>query len=63
MLISFENKVAAVTGAAMGMGLAAARMFAEAGAAVVLSDHNAEALQTATDQAGGSRPHSAGRAL
>lgn len=50
MLISFENKVAIVTGAAMGMGLSAAKMFAEAGAAVVLSDHNAEALRIATDQ-------------
>ena len=50
MLISFENKVALVTGAAMGMGLATARMFAEAGAKVVLSDHNEEALVAATDQ-------------
>ncbi len=50
MLISFENKVALVTGAAMGMGFATARMFAEAGAKVVLSDHNGEALRTATDR-------------
>lgn len=49
MQISFENKVALVTGAAMGVGLATARMFAEAGAAVVLSDQNEEALRTATD--------------
>ena len=33
-----ENKVALVTGAASGLGLAAARAFAEAGAAVVLAD-------------------------
>jgi NAD(P)-dependent dehydrogenase (short-subunit alcohol dehydrogenase family) len=50
MQISFENKVALVTGAAMGVGLATARMFAEAGAAVVLSDHNEEALRAATDR-------------
>lgn len=49
MQISFENKVALVTGAAMGMGLATARMFAEAGAAVVLSDHNVDALEAATN--------------
>lgn len=48
MLISFEGKVALVTGAAMGMGLATARMFAEAGAKVVLSAHNADALESAT---------------
>jgi len=50
MQISFENKVALVTGAAMGIGLATAKMFAEAGAAVVLSDYNEAALKTATDQ-------------
>lgn len=35
----FSNKVALVTGAASGMGLATARAFAEAGAAVVLADY------------------------
>ena len=34
----FANKVALVTGAASGMGLATAQAFAEAGAAVVLAD-------------------------
>ena len=34
MEIRFENKVAFITGAAGGIGYAAARMFAEAGAAV-----------------------------
>jgi NAD(P)-dependent dehydrogenase (short-subunit alcohol dehydrogenase family) len=33
---NFEGQVALVTGAASGMGLAAARAFAQAGAAVVL---------------------------
>jgi NAD(P)-dependent dehydrogenase (short-subunit alcohol dehydrogenase family) len=38
--ISFENKVALVTGAASGLGLATAKAFAEAGASVVLADRN-----------------------
>jgi NAD(P)-dependent dehydrogenase (short-subunit alcohol dehydrogenase family) len=50
MLRSFENKVALVTGAAMGMGLATAKAFAQAGAAVALSDYNEDALRAATDQ-------------
>ena len=36
--LNFSGKVALVTGAASGMGLATARAFAEAGAAVVLAD-------------------------
>lgn len=38
-----ENKVAIITGAAMGMGRATAELFAEAGAKVVVADFNAEA--------------------
>ena len=49
MTLSFNNKVALVTGAAMGVGLATAKAFAEAGAAVVLADHNDDALRAATD--------------
>lgn len=37
----FSGQVAFVTGAAMGMGLAAARAFAKSGASVVLADRNA----------------------
>jgi len=45
MNLSFENKVALVTGAAAGMGLAMAKAFAEAGAAVVLADFKEEAVK------------------
>ncbi len=37
-IYDFKGQVALVTGAAKGMGLATARMFAESGAAVVLAD-------------------------
>lgn len=40
----FSGRVALVTGAAMGMGLATAQAFAEAGAKVVLGDVNKAAL-------------------
>lgn len=43
----FTGKVAFVTGASSGMGLATARAFAQAGAAVTLTDVNADALTTA----------------
>ena len=42
---SFENKVALVTGAASGMGLATAQAFAEAGAAVVLADFREDVVK------------------
>src|SRR6266700_5104660 len=47
MNLSFENKVALVTGAGSGMGLATAKAFAEAGAAVALADVNEAAVRTA----------------
>jgi NAD(P)-dependent dehydrogenase (short-subunit alcohol dehydrogenase family) len=45
----FTGQVALVTGASSGMGLATARAFAEAGAAVVLTDVNQDALREATE--------------
>src|SRR5215467_11260336 len=47
MNLSFESKVALVTGAASGMGLATAEAFAEAGAAVALVDLNEAAVAKA----------------
>src|SRR5438309_10678925 len=43
--LDFSGKVALVTGAAAGMGLATARAFAEAGAAVVLADFKEDAVR------------------
>src|SRR5258706_3102057 len=50
MNMSFENKVALVTGAASGMGLTTARAFAEAGAAVALADVNESAVSSAAEE-------------
>ncbi len=50
MNLSFENKVALVTGAAMGMGLATAKAFADAGAAVALADVDDAALRTEAEK-------------
>src|SRR5258707_4988327 len=47
MKISFEGKVALVTGAASGLGLATAKAFAEAGASVVLADWSEKEVQAA----------------
>jgi NAD(P)-dependent dehydrogenase (short-subunit alcohol dehydrogenase family) len=47
MNISFEGKVALVTGAASGLGLATAKAFAESGAAVVLADVDENQVQAA----------------
>lgn len=46
---NFTGQVALVTGASSGMGLATAKAFAAAGAAVVLADVNIDAAQKAAD--------------
>jgi len=50
MNISFENKVALVTGAGSGLGLATAKAFAESGAVVVLADWNEKSALAAADE-------------
>src|SRR3954449_13334492 len=45
--LDFSGKVALVTGAGSGMGLATARAFAESGASVVLADYNGDAVERA----------------
>ncbi len=50
MNISFENKVALVTGAGSGIGLVTAKAFAEAGAAVALADVNENAVRSAAEK-------------
>lgn len=46
----FSGQVALVTGAASGMGLAAARAFADSGAAVVLADLDHDAVHNAANE-------------
>jgi len=53
MNISFENKVALVTGAGSGLGLATAKAFAESGASVVLADWNEKAVCSAAEELAG----------
>jgi NAD(P)-dependent dehydrogenase (short-subunit alcohol dehydrogenase family) len=48
--LDFSGKVALVTGAASGMGLATAQAFAEAGAAVVLADFKEDAVKAAAQR-------------
>src|ERR1043166_5814224 len=48
--LNFGGKVALITGAAAGMGLATARAFAEAGAAVVLADFKEGAVKAAAEE-------------
>jgi NAD(P)-dependent dehydrogenase (short-subunit alcohol dehydrogenase family) len=50
MNISFENKVALVTGAGSGLGLATAQAFAESGASVVLADCDETAVRSAAEK-------------
>jgi NAD(P)-dependent dehydrogenase (short-subunit alcohol dehydrogenase family) len=48
--LDFSGKVALITGAAAGMGLATAQAFAQAGAAVVLADFKEEAVKAAAQK-------------
>ncbi len=50
MNISFENKVALVTGAGSGLGLATAKAFTESGASVALADWNEKAVRSAAEE-------------
>lgn len=49
MDLSLKNKVALVTGAGSGMGVAAAQAFAAEGAVVALVDINESAVRTAAE--------------
>ena len=48
--LDFSGKVAVVTGAASGMGLATAQAFAQAGAAVVLADFKEDAVRAEAEK-------------
>ena len=50
MNLSFKDKIALVTGAASGMGLATAEAFAEAGAALALADLNEAAVRKVAER-------------
>src|SRR5437899_7123210 len=50
MKISFENRVALVTGGGSGLGLATAKAFAESGASVVLADWHEKSVRSAAEE-------------
>jgi NAD(P)-dependent dehydrogenase (short-subunit alcohol dehydrogenase family) len=47
MMGELEGRVALITGAGSGLGLATARVFAGAGALIIINDLRAEAAETA----------------
>uniref|UniRef100_UPI0035A1AE3F SDR family NAD(P)-dependent oxidoreductase n=1 Tax=Jeotgalibaca porci TaxID=1868793 RepID=UPI0035A1AE3F len=49
-MLHLNDKVAIVTGAAMGMGKSTAELFAKAGAKVIVADYNVEQGQAAADE-------------
>jgi NAD(P)-dependent dehydrogenase (short-subunit alcohol dehydrogenase family) len=50
MNICFEQKVALVTGAGSGLGLATAKAFAASGASVVLADWDEQSVLSAAEE-------------
>ena len=50
MNMSFENKIALVTGAASELGLATTKAFAESDALVVLADLNEKVVRSAAEE-------------
>ena len=55
--MEFENKTVLITGGASGMGAAAARLFVEAGANVVIVDRNGELAQQTAAEIGMGAPN------
>lgn len=61
-MFRLDERVAVITGGAGGIGRAVARRFVEAGAAVVLCDRQADAVEAAASSLTGNRHHAVGLA-